>query len=147
MPSTTFIRNPYNYPVDLASLASGLVCEDPPRTQQHFKDECDINTIVRRFGLTGQMPDSPVIPHYGDFSEVFDFQTAQNAIAKAREDFMTLPARLRDRFNHDPQQLLRFVEDPYNRKEGEALGLFKPSTSPGMAPSSASPAPQATTPA
>ena len=52
-----FLRTPYNYDVDEVSAETGLACFDESLTQQQFKEESDINEIVRRFGLTGQTPD------------------------------------------------------------------------------------------
>uniref|UniRef100_UPI004048CFD7 hypothetical protein n=3 Tax=Bacteria TaxID=2 RepID=UPI004048CFD7 len=60
-----FIRNPYNYDTNLASEESALYCEDGSRAKQSFKEECDINTIVKRFSVTGQVPVSPLQPQYG----------------------------------------------------------------------------------
>ena len=77
-----FLRTPYNYDTDEASEASGLKCLDESKTKQSFQEEADINTIVRRFGLTGQLPSGIQAPTYGDFTEVTDFHTAMNAIAK-----------------------------------------------------------------
>lgn len=121
----TFIRTPYNYDRNAASVASGLRCDDLTRAQQQFKDECDIMTIVRRFHLTGQMPVNPQTPSYGDFGEVFDFQTAMNSIITAEKNFMSLTATVRKRFNNDPQELLLFMENPANRQEAIDLGLVK----------------------
>ncbi len=47
--SLIFIRSPYNYDVNAASVESGLRCEEPGLTQQHFKDECDINHIMSKY--------------------------------------------------------------------------------------------------
>lgn len=118
-----FIRTAYNYDMDHASNESGLGNFEKTRTQQHFKEESDINTIVRRFGVTGQMPVAPRMPSYGDYDNVTDFKTAMDAWARAREDFDALPAQIRKRFDHDPQKLLEFVQDDKNRPEAEKLGL------------------------
>lgn len=119
----TFVRSPYNYDVEAVSDETGLRCEEPTLAQQQFKEECDINTIVERFGLTGQLPENPSVPRYGDFTGISDFQSAMNAVRKAEADFMELPAAVRARFNHDPQQLLEFVEDGRNLEEARSLGL------------------------
>lgn len=119
-----FLRSGFNYDVEAASFASGLVCDpDEDRTQQQFKEEVDINEIVRRFGLTGELPDVVRVPQYGDFTSVVDFQTALNAVRSAAEGFLELPAQLRLRFNNDPQVLLEFMADPANRDEAVKLGL------------------------
>jgi phage internal scaffolding protein len=118
-----FIRNPYNYDTNLASEESALYCEDPSRTKQSFKEECDINTILKRFNVTGQLPVGPLQPQYGDFSGVFDYQTALNAVIAAQESFNALPATLRNRFANDPAAFVDFCSDESNREEMIRLGL------------------------
>jgi phage internal scaffolding protein len=119
-----FVRNPYNYDMALASEESGLVCQDPSLAQQHMKDECDINVIVERFGVTGQIPVTPLEPSYGDFSGVSDYHTALNAIRASEEAFMALPAKIRARFDHDPNALLNFLQNEDNRDEAIEIGLI-----------------------
>ena len=127
----------FNYNTDKASLESGLENLEPSLTQQQFAEEVDINTIVRRFGLTGQMPENPRTPRYGDFTEVTDYQTALNAVRSADEAFMALPADVRAEFNNDPQQLLLAVEDPRNLDRLRELGLATPAApTPPKAPES-----------
>lgn len=121
-----FVRTPYNYDMNKASDEAGLTCPEPTRTQQHFKDECDINTIVKRFGVTGELPIGTRAPRYGDFTGVSDFQTAMNAVARANEAFDALPASWRKRFDHDPQKFLEFCEKEENRDEAVRLGLVMP---------------------
>lgn len=121
-----FMRTPYNYDMDEASEATGLSCPDKSLAQQEFKEESDINYIAERYGLTGEMPQVLDLPQYGDFTGIFDFQTAQNAVVEAKQQFMTLPAKMRARFNNSPQALLEFLADEDNRKEAEFLGLVKP---------------------
>jgi phage internal scaffolding protein len=119
-----FIRNPYNYDKDEASDASGLLCQDVSLAQQHMRDECDINVIVERFGVTGQLPETTVSPNYGDFSGVTDYHSALNKINATMDDFMALPAKLRVRFDHDPVKLLEFINSEDNRSEAIELGLI-----------------------
>jgi phage internal scaffolding protein len=122
--TTVFVRNPYNYDMDKVSTETGLKCEDPSLAQQHMKDECDINVIVERFGVTGELPSAPVPPSYGDFSGVSDYHTAINAVRASEEAFMALPAKIRARFDHDPNALLQFLNDPINRNEAIEIGLI-----------------------
>jgi phage internal scaffolding protein len=119
-----FVRNPYNYDMALVSQETGLACQDPSLAQQHMKDECDINVIVERFGVTGQLPVKAVEPSYGDFSGVSDYHTALNKIKAAEAEFMSLPAKLRAKFDHDPNALLNFLENEANRDEAIQLGLI-----------------------
>lgn len=120
-----FVRTPYNYDARVAGASSALSCgdEEDDRCQQHFKDECDINTIVKRFGLTGKLPETFKAPMVGDFADVVDFQTAMNAVVDAKDAFMQMPADLRKRFGHDPQQLIEFLENKGNLEEARKLGL------------------------
>jgi phage internal scaffolding protein len=108
----------------LASEESGLVCKDPSLAQQHMKDECDINVLVERFGVTGSMPVAPLEPSYGDFSGVGDYYTALNKIKAADEAFMALPAKIRAKFDHDPNALLNYLQNEENRDEAIQIGLI-----------------------
>ena len=118
-----FLRTPYNYDTDAASNESGLACEEPSLAQQHFKDECDINTILERFNITGLVPQSPLSPRYGDFSGIGDYHTALNRVIAAQDEFESLPAQIRARFENDPAKLIEFLGDETNRPEAEDLGL------------------------
>jgi len=126
-----FLRSAYNYDVDLVSEETGLVCDpEGGMTQQQFKEEADINTLVQRFGLTGELPENVRVPQYGDFTGISDYQEAMNAVRKADEAFMELPAELRERFAHDPQRLLQFVADEKNADEALRMGLTLPKEAP-----------------
>lgn len=144
---TVFVRNPYNYDADKVSLETGLTCKDKTLTQQHFKDECDINVIVERFGLTGEMPQVLNMPTYGDFTGIFDFQSAMNTVRQAEEAFMTLPANMRARFHNQPHELLEFLNDDNNKDEAIKLGLVNKPEEPPQPPTAAPAGNQATPPA
>ncbi len=120
-----FLRTPYNYDTDAASNESGLACEEPSLAQQHFKEECDINTILQKFSITGILPEAPLSPRYGDFSGISDYHTALNRVIAAQDEFEALPAQIRARFDNDPAKLIEFLEDETNRPEAEQLGLVE----------------------
>lgn len=128
------VRTRFNYSMDLVSEHTGLSCPEPTRTQQNFKEECDINTIVRRFGITGQLPENLRMPQYIDYEGVFDFQSAMNAVLDAEAAFMTIPAEIRARFQNDPQQFLEFCSRPENHAEAVKLGLATPPAAPPAEP-------------
>lgn len=108
-----------------------LSCDgDKIRTQQHFKDECDINVLTQRWLKGGGKPPPPTQLNYGDFSNVTDFMSAKLAISNAEHLFQSLPARVRSRFENSPAQLLAFAEDPNNLTEAVALGLAMPAQTP-----------------
>lgn len=120
------VRSRLNHDRQAVSVATGLYDTTPTKTQQQFAEETDINTIVRRFGLTGKLPDNVRMPQYIDYEGVFDFQTAMNAVLSAEEAFMQLPADVRTRFRNDPQEFHDFFADDKNRDEAVRMGLVKP---------------------
>lgn len=125
-PVSVFLRTAFNYDRDAASNESALECRDPSLTKQEFLKDADINEIVRRFNLTGQLPQGVHPPTFGDFDEVFDFQTAMNAIAVARQSFEAMPAEVRARFLNDPQLFVEFCSDESNLPEMRKMGLAVP---------------------
>jgi phage internal scaffolding protein len=94
-------------------------------TQQHFKNDVNINSIMEKYRTTGVLPvcDSSKAV-YGDFTGI-DYQGARNMIAESLQGFMTLPARLRARFDNDPAKLIAFIQDESNKDEAIALGIMK----------------------
>lgn len=118
-------RTGYNYDTNQVSDETGLTCEDESRAIQSAEEESNINTIVRRFGLTGELPADVAIPRSGDFTGAPDFHTAMNLVRQAQEEFLRVPAEIRARFNNDPGAFISFVEDDGNREEAARLGLLK----------------------
>lgn len=121
--SLPFVRSAYNYDAMAVSDETALKDFDAGFTQQSFREECDINEIVRRFGLIGELPDGISMPQSGDFTGVTDFHTAMEVVVKAQEAFMRLPADVRYRFANDPQRVLEFLADAGNRDEAVKLGI------------------------
>ncbi|WNK13440.1 MAG: internal scaffolding protein [Microvirus sp.] len=120
-----FLRTPYNYDADIESEITGLLCEDPSLAQQQFAEETDINELVRRFGLGQPMPENLNMPQIGDFTQATNFQESMQVVTAANQEFKRLPAKLRERFDNDPGNLLHFLEDEKNRDEAETLGLVQ----------------------
>ena len=89
----------------------------------HHKNEVDINSIMRKYRVTGFLESNASEGQYGDFTDACDFHTMKNRIIEAESDFARLPAHLRTRFNNDPGQLLSFLDDPQNLSEAQELGL------------------------
>lgn len=120
-----FVRSSFNYDMDEASNESALACNDESLAIQSAEEESNINTIVRRFGLTGELPNDVKVPQSGDFTNLPDFHTAMNLVRKTQEEFLRIPAELRARFNNDPQSFISFIEDESNRDEARRLGFLK----------------------
>lgn len=118
-----FVRSQYNYDTNKASADAALDTGPESAAKQEFKDECDINTIVRLFGVTGQLPEAVRAPTYGDFTHIGDYQSALHQVMAAQEAFGQMPAHVRERFANDPQRFLEFCANKANREEATKLGL------------------------
>lgn len=100
---------------------------EPSLTQQHFKEQCDVNNIIRKYQQTGNLTHlARQQGVYSDLSKQKDYFEAMNTVIKAQTAFDSLPSYIRKRFGNDPSQLLQFIEDPKNQDEGIKLGLFNP---------------------
>lgn len=105
-------------PVSVGAYDSGAVSDavavhtgDVSLVQQHFQDEVDVNTIVRRFGLTREMPFGSSQGVYGDFTGISDYESALERVRGAQDRFMTLPPEVRERFGNDPALLVRAASE------------------------------------
>lgn len=129
------MRVPFAFDVDANSNVGCVEDFGLTKTQQHQKDDADINVIVKRFGLTGQLPQNVRAPMYGDFEGVTDYQSAMHAVMAAQASFMEFPADVRMRFANDPARFVDFCSDPANLEEMRTLGLAVPKAA-GTPPSS-----------
>lgn len=104
-------------------------------THQSFKEEVDVNNIVKRFrninGTDLMSYQGTFGGHFGDFSGVTDYQTALEQVHRAEEAFSSLPAKVRKQFDNDPAQFLDFCGDPANKKEMQELGLLEQTSQQG----------------
>lgn len=96
----------------------------PEVTKQSFKDECDINVIMRQYTQTGVLPAPVREAWYGDFSNVGDFQDCQNRVGAAVAAFEALPAEVRAHFENDPAEIVAAFEDPSRVDELVKLGIM-----------------------
>jgi hypothetical protein len=88
--------------------------------QQSGKEEADINTIVKRFGISGQLPQSVRVPLAADFVDIVSFQDAQNALLEAANSFSRMPAAIRARFDNSAAQFVDFcTEEVVDKDTGE----------------------------
>lgn len=135
---------------DITNHVTGEVSHPVSRTKQEFKDQCDINTILKQFKLTGQIKHinaQAALGRYEDLPDEVDFQSSLNTIRDAGIAFESLPAKVRDRFGNDPAKFLAFLADPENKDEAQRLGLIKkPEQAPPSAPGGGNPPPSAPPP-
>ena len=96
-------------PIGVKFLKSSL-------TQQHFKDECDVNLIAARYLQTGVLPDNERPVFYGDVSQIpVDLMDAYQAIDLAEENFMRLPSDVRKSIDNDPSRLLEWISGNHDQ--------------------------------
>jgi len=122
-------------------------------TKQEFKDETDINNILKMYKQTGIIQHiNKNQPLYEDLPDQSDYQTSLNIIMDAENTFATLPSKVRDFFGNDPGRFLGAFSDPSMEDKLREFGLLKPVppeplptnlTSPSQAPNLAL-GPQAT---
>lgn len=112
-----------------------FVFPEEDKAQQQFKDECDINKIMKRFEKTGILPENLHQAVYGDFSEVPSYLDSLNIVNNAQDLFFSLSSRIRAQFDNDPGQFLNFALDPSNSEELVKMGLATlPATTPEPLP-------------
>lgn len=114
----------------------------PSMTEQHHKNDCDINTILKRYDKTGLITHvNNMQATYGDFTEVNEYQESLNLVMAAQQSFADLPSNIRKRFSNDPGEFMEFITDPKNSEEMIKLGLatrrveVAPEVSPAATPS------------
>lgn len=103
----------------------------PSLTQQEFKESCDINNILAKFSVQAQalgVSVSQLMPQdqgtYGDFSNLDDFQTAQNKISFLNDQFSNLPSDVRRKFGDDLNTFMSALSDPNRIDELGELGVW-----------------------
>lgn len=95
-------------------------------TKQSPKAECDINNIMKKFEKDG------ILDHfnahqgdYGDYTTFADYHTSLNQVLDAETMFLSIPSKIRARFDNDAAKFLAFAQDPENLDQMVELGLAK----------------------
>jgi phage internal scaffolding protein len=117
-PKFQVFRTGYSPHMAVQFQTSGL-----SRTKQSFKNECDVNNILKNYNKTGILPEG----NPGEYRELdgSDYQDYMNTIAGAQSHFNDLPSAIRKRFENDPSKFLSFVHDDKNIAEAQNLGLLR----------------------
>ncbi len=124
--TTPIIRSLYQVPRD-----KGTITGDEGGAQQHYKNECDINHIMKRYKETGVLkgPEphgaKPQMPNFMDLSEEISYIDARNAIDEGIKAFGQLDPKIRKRFHQNPEEFLEFMGDKKNLPEAQMLGLIE----------------------
>ena len=107
----------------MAQLRVSFGTTGDSRTKQSFKNECDVNNILKNYNKTGILPEG----NPGEYRDLdgTDYQDYMNTIAGAQSHFNDLPSAIRKRFENDPSKFLSFVHDDKNIDEAHKLGLLR----------------------
>lgn len=109
-------------------LHQGIVFEEPSLTDQSQYKDTDINNIVRRYQTTGLLDSPGSVPfetlQYGDATLLPDYQTALDLVNSVQTEFASMPSEIREKFGHDPMQLLEALQDPTKKTMLQDIGLL-----------------------
>lgn len=120
------------------------------QTKQSFKDGCKIDNILRKYGTVGLDPNDVGIHSarvaqmpFGKSDTQLDYQAALNAVVETQAYFARLPSTIREKFNHEPANLVAFMSNPKNMDECVKMGIFRKEEKEGSARKDAPKAPEA----
>ncbi|QXP44284.1 MAG: internal scaffolding protein [Arizlama microvirus] len=115
----------------------GTLFTEPSKTQQQYKNEVNINTIMEKAKKGRPVMVSNRQAFYEDFTGIKDFKAAQDRIIEVSNEFDALPAKIRLEFNNNPAEFFEFMHDPNNTDHAIELGLIpkpEPKSEPVEAP-------------
>lgn len=95
-------------------------------TKQADRDRANINCILKKYERTGLLPLRTAQPLQGDIPDVDSFHEAMNIVVAGQQAFDQLPSNIRERFDENPAEFLKFATDPKNIEEMRELGLARP---------------------
>lgn len=99
-------------------------CSEGGRTKQSFREECDINHIIKKFESDGIISHTNrASPAYTDNTTVDDLQDAMEQVAAAEAGFDGLQSSIREAAGNDPMQLLEMLAAEEGRSLLEEAGM------------------------
>lgn len=110
----------------------GIEFTMPSLAVQDEKDETDINYIVDKYAdgqkgiMTLDLGDSSQYAYlqFGDATLPGDYSTALELVSGVREEFYSLPAYVRAKFDHDPMNFINQLNDPATLEYLQQQGLY-----------------------
>lgn len=110
----------------------GIEFTMPSLTVQDEKEESDINYIVNKYAdgqkgvFTLDLGDSSqyAFLQFGDATLPGDYSTALELVSGVREEFYSLPAKVRAKFGHDPMNFIDQLNNPETLKYLQQQGLY-----------------------
>jgi phage internal scaffolding protein len=110
----------------------GIEFTMPSLAVQDEKDETDINYIVNKYAdgqkgiMTLDLGDSSQYAYlqFGDATLPGDYSTALELVSGVREEFYSLPAYVRAKFDHDPMNFISQLNNPETLEYLQREGLY-----------------------
>lgn len=118
----TAIRDSNKY-----SDESGIACTpEEDKTEQQWKAEADIHTLLRRFGIEGRLDGPQRVPSFKPVDYDVELQHALGGIQQAREAYDLMPQDLKREY----PTLMHFLAAIERRELTVKLPLDKPTDTP-----------------
>lgn len=95
-------KTPYNHNREFESKRVATYCQEPSLTKQEFKEDADINVILKRVLRTGETPPIVLPEHFADLTGRTNYFEMASKIADANSAFYMLDAKLRAEHLNDP---------------------------------------------
>ena len=115
--------------------------DEPSKTDQQYKDDCDVNEIIRRYKKDGIVPHVKNInAQFADVSDIPSLMEGIERIDAAKEEWLKVPASIRKKHGNSVVNFYNWLADPANQDEAVKLGLKKkpkPAEEPVAAPKAA----------
>lgn len=103
----------------------------PTLTEQHHKDDCDINKILDRYARVGAGALEGVAIRNGQYLDVTGAPMSAHEMytrtAEMRQNFELLPAKTREFFRNSPENMYDWLADPANADQAVEMGLLRES--------------------
>lgn len=91
--------------------------------KQEFKDDADLNSIMKKFQKTGAIDHAKIHQGRYGFATGQTLHEAATIVANANSMFEDLPSSIRNKFENEPARFLDYVQDANNWKEARELGI------------------------
>jgi len=103
------------------------------KTAGYLGKDTKVDSILKKYATqgvdirnVGVFMQSVASAPFGRGETVYDYQTMLNEVRRTEEYFRRLPVRIRERFGNSAVNMVRFIADPANLKDSQALGLIAP---------------------
>jgi len=93
-------------------------------TEQHHKDACNVNNIIRRFETSGVLDHLNPYPQQFGYASSQTFDEAARMVTAANQTFESFPSAVRQHFGNNTAAFLDALEDPLQQEALQDLGLI-----------------------